>query len=249
MSFKVAARMILELGAELISSDAVALYELVKNSIDAGSQSVAVRIQVVLTRSHFLEASEAIADNASPGAVRKRLLNNLSPDAPQEAVRAFGDAIIGAGNNARRLSDALAGAYGEHNWIRVEDSGHGMTADELQSVFLTIGTRSRRREKVDASGNFVKPTRGFLGDKGVGRLSAMRLGEHMTVTTSCAGERYENILEIDWSRSFPRIDGHDRRCHYQSDPRARQVASQRFRHYYHCQSSGAAIGIEVSSAG
>ena len=40
MAFKVAARTILELGAELISSDAVALYELVKNSVDAESEWV-----------------------------------------------------------------------------------------------------------------------------------------------------------------------------------------------------------------
>ena len=38
VAFRVAARIILELGDELISSDSVALYELVKNSIDAGSR-------------------------------------------------------------------------------------------------------------------------------------------------------------------------------------------------------------------
>jgi hypothetical protein len=37
MSFRILARTILELGAELISSDGVALYELIKNGIDAGS--------------------------------------------------------------------------------------------------------------------------------------------------------------------------------------------------------------------
>jgi hypothetical protein len=37
LAFKVAARPVLELGADLISSDAVAIYELVKNAIDAKS--------------------------------------------------------------------------------------------------------------------------------------------------------------------------------------------------------------------
>ena len=41
MSFKVSARTVLQLGAELISSDAVAFYELIKNSFDAHSPSVA----------------------------------------------------------------------------------------------------------------------------------------------------------------------------------------------------------------
>ena len=37
MSFKFAARTILELGKELISSDEVALHELIKNAVDAKS--------------------------------------------------------------------------------------------------------------------------------------------------------------------------------------------------------------------
>ena len=37
LAFKVAAGTVLERGAELISSDAVAIYELVKNAIDARS--------------------------------------------------------------------------------------------------------------------------------------------------------------------------------------------------------------------
>jgi hypothetical protein len=35
MTFNIKARVLLELGAELISSDGIALYELIKNSVDA----------------------------------------------------------------------------------------------------------------------------------------------------------------------------------------------------------------------
>jgi hypothetical protein len=41
MAIEFKARVLLELGAELISSDAVAYYELIKNAIDARSHSVA----------------------------------------------------------------------------------------------------------------------------------------------------------------------------------------------------------------
>ena len=82
----------------------------------------------------------------------------------------------------------------------MQDCGHGMTEQELEDVFLTIGTRSRRGEKVDEQGDFVDPGRTVLGDKGVGRLSAMRLGDHMVVTTSRSGEAYQNVLAIDWRR-------------------------------------------------
>ena len=36
--FKVSARTVLELGSELISSDAIAFYELIKNGVDAGTK-------------------------------------------------------------------------------------------------------------------------------------------------------------------------------------------------------------------
>lgn len=200
MAFKVAARMILELGSELISSDAVALYELVKNSVDAGSKWVSITMQVVLKRSYFQEAIEAIDEEEDLNVVRKRLLSNLEAGAPVAARQVFRDAILGAEDDPEDFKRALSDAYHDQNWIEVRDRGHGMTAKELEDVFLTIGTRSRRGEKVDERGAFVDPGRTVLGDKGVGRLSAMRLGDHMVVTTSRLGETYQNVLDIDWSR-------------------------------------------------
>lgn len=47
--FKVTARTVLELGSELISSDVIAFYELVKNGFDAGTKSgVEIRFDIVL---------------------------------------------------------------------------------------------------------------------------------------------------------------------------------------------------------
>src|SRR4051812_40845489 len=45
MPFKVAARTILQLGAELISSDGIAFYELIKNAFDAGSSTVEIDLR------------------------------------------------------------------------------------------------------------------------------------------------------------------------------------------------------------
>ena len=198
MAFKVAARVILELGSELISSDAVALYELVKNAVDAGSKWVSITVQVVLKRSYFIEAIEAIDAKENLISVREELLSNIEAGAPATARQAFREAILEAGDNSETFKRVLAAAYIDQNWIKVQDWGHGMTDQELEEVFLTIGTRSRRGEKVNEKGDFVDPGRTVLGDKGVGRLSAIRLGDQMVVTTSRAGEVYQNILAIDW---------------------------------------------------
>ena len=77
------------------------------------------------------------------------------------------------------------------NYIEVRDTGHGMSFDELTDVFLRIGTHSRRNENLGGVRN--------LGDKGIGRLSAMRLGDYLGVKTSKSGEQYWNLLDIDWT--------------------------------------------------
>src|SRR3546814_7778476 len=71
-----------------------------------------------------------------------------------------------------------------------------MSLDDLTNVFLRIGTKSRHDENRLGGRN--------LGDKGIGRLSAMRLGDRLQVKTSKAGERRWNLLDIDWS-----LFGHD----------------------------------------
>ena len=200
MAFKVAARVILELGAELIGSDAVALYELIKNSVDAESDWVSINVQVVLTRSHYLESMESLDERESVESIREALFSNLDSTAPRSARKLFRETILAAGNDRRKFKRALQSAYHDLNWIEVTDRGIGMSARELQDVFLTIGTRSRRSEKVDRRGQFVDPGRVVLGDKGVGRLSAMRLGDHMVVSTTKAGELYQSTLDIDWTK-------------------------------------------------
>jgi signal transduction histidine kinase len=192
--------MILELGAELISSDAVALYELIKNAIDAGSPDVRISVQVVLRRSFFIEAVEALEEGEEVEVTRKKLLDNLEPNAPAVAREEFRTALVAADEDADEFLTVLRQAYHDYNFIEIRDRGHGMSRRDLDEIFLTIGTRSRRSEKVGEDGSFIAPGRTVLGDKGVGRLSAMRLGDHMVVRTSRAGEQFESVLDIDWQR-------------------------------------------------
>lgn len=57
MDFKVAARTVLKLGAELISSDALAIYELVKKAIDAKSaDGVEIHFCIAIKHSAFVDA-------------------------------------------------------------------------------------------------------------------------------------------------------------------------------------------------
>jgi signal transduction histidine kinase len=198
MAFKFAARTLLELGKELISSDEVAIYELIKNSIDAKSSVVEIVFNICLLRSHFDEAMDAIQKNKPLIVIRDRLKGQILPDANRETKMAM-LSVIDSTEERSTFSQSLQNAYASSNWIEVRDKGVGMSLQELNDVYLTVGTRSKRKE------NLMGAT--YLGDKGVGRLSAMRLGEHVTVTTSKLDEQYLNVLDIDWTLFGHEVEG------------------------------------------
>lgn len=108
----------------------------------------------------------------------------------KEIQNSFLDVFRPAIGNRRRFKTSLDEAYISFNWIEITDTGHGMSLQELDTVFITIGTRSRR--KANQAGEQ------YLGDKGVGRLSAMRLGEILSITTSRKNIRHWNRLDVDW---------------------------------------------------
>lgn len=199
MAFRIMARTILELGAELISSDGIALYELIKNSVDAGSKRVRIEVVAHVTRSQFDELASLIDFARDPVEIRR-----------QAAVAFRQPHLVGISTSlSKNLDDRLAAAeagqerttllewYETHNWITVSDTGDGMSLEALDEVYLTIGTRSRReeREAIIAAGGGKAP----LGEKGVGRLSTMRLGDKLQIRTTRRGENRYSLLDVDWS--------------------------------------------------
>lgn len=206
--FKVTARTVLELGSELISSDPIAFYELIKNGIDAGSKNgVTIRFDIVLARRDFEEA-------------KAQVLKALNAEDPEEADDIWGlddlkgwltgkliteadklwddaNSIIEAAGNFEDLAKAIQQIDGL-NSITVSDTGSGMSLKELTSVFLVIGTSSRKTE-IDAALAGGKSHSPYLGEKGIGRLSAMRLGDTLSVRTTRSGESHYSLIDIDWS--------------------------------------------------
>lgn len=134
------ARLLRTLGNDLISSDKVALIELVKNSYDADATTVLIRFE-----------------------------------GPLES---------GQGR------------------IEVWDDGHGMDVPTLQRSWLDIATDTKRRKPKSDGGRRV------LGEKGIGRLAAARLGDELLLVTRKADAREVNLL-IDWSQ-FDQKDAYGR---------------------------------------
>jgi len=202
VGFTVTARTILELGAELISSDAIALYELVKNSYDADSKRVEIEITNVFSHSAMRNTAARIQaaqnrvkiDPAREPALLAKMITEIGETvdrtAPPKALAAFLDGI-GAATDLESLIIALDQAYERANMISIIDTGEGMSLKDLREVFLTIGTRSRLKDQ---------GRRHYVGGKGIGRLSTMRLADRLTLTTTTAGALDLYELDIDWRR-------------------------------------------------
>lgn len=202
--FRVSARTVLQLGAELISSDTIAFNELIKNSFDAGSKRVIVRI---IERIPFVVAGELRTKLQSV-----QHLSVLNKDA-RSAVNEVQIRIERSANgNAPGLSEylqrvavansshVLLALLDEAASIEFADTGEGMSLRELNDVYLTIGTSSRiKMRRAPSSGH--ESGRPILGEKGIGRLSAMRLGMGLRVKTTKKGERNWHLLDVDW-RAF-----------------------------------------------
>ena len=132
------ARLLRTLGSDLISSDKVALIELVKNSYDADASVVVIRF-------------------------------------------------------CGRLDEGVGR-------IEVWDDGYGMNVEILRNSWLDIGTDAKKRRAHSASGRRV------LGEKGIGRLAASRLGSELLLATRMIKDDEVKLL-IDWT-DFDREDAY-----------------------------------------
>lgn len=134
LRFRPRARLMTTLGLELISSDVVAITELVKNSYDADARVVLIRLT---------------DESNGPGP--------------------FGTSRI-----------------------QLLDDGHGMDEKTILETWLEPATSFRTRSQTTGGGRRV------LGEKGVGRFAAAKLGDRLELISKAEGTG-EVQLEIDWS--------------------------------------------------
>ncbi len=202
--FRITARTVLELGSELISSDIIAFYELIKNGFDSKTKTgVDIHFDIVLSRRSYLKLKRDIKPEADLDKIKEKIKSELSSTASLQAKSGF-TKMMQQASSVKELSINLENAQKKYNTITISDSGHGMSLDDLEQNFLVIGTPSRKKE-VEAAlqrGDSQSP---YLGEKGIGRLSAMRLGERLQVKTARKSDKNFNRLDIDWE-DFSDID-------------------------------------------
>lgn len=195
-SFRVAARALKQMGAEMITSDDVALNELIKNAFDAGSPRVTVSIDAPADSAELELVKEQVST--------KKLNQELAIELAEKAISADLTSLERAGlldefkSNASTTEDFVR-YIDEFRKVRfkivVSDKGRGMSSNDVVSRFLVIGTPGKYLEKRSSKVN--DPL--VLGDKGIGRLSMMRLGEIATVTSKMSGDTVWHSVRFTWS--------------------------------------------------
>ena len=87
-------------------------------------------------------------------------------------------------------SDVAAGQY-----LEIFDDGTGMDRRTLEEAWCVVATPYRRHNPVAAKD---KKVRRASGEKGLGRLSAARLGRKLEMLTKALNDRCW-LVEVDWS--------------------------------------------------
>ena len=166
--FRIAARAMRQLGAELITSDEMALYELIKNGFDALSPRTEVAISAPADASALALVREQVSTGrVSVSVALERLERTLSADLTIEQRASVLQRFKDHSSSAADLSDFLDAFLRDDFLIQVSDTGTGMSADELRDKFMMVGTPNKLLQKAHAN-------RTILGEKGIGRLSMMK---------------------------------------------------------------------------
>ncbi len=122
--------------------------------------------------------------------ILSRLGEELNPNADQgimELVRNSFDA------DAVQCRVELIGTDEAGGVVLVTDDGIGMNPQALRDGWLVLGKSGKQTLRV------TERKRRVIGNKGLGRLAALRLGQTTNVTTWPRGERFQYSLAIDWA--------------------------------------------------
>jgi signal transduction histidine kinase len=77
--------------------------------------------------------------------------------------------------------------------ITVEDDGRGMSEEDIVNGWLVLGRSRKKQSKLTRGGRVP------AGNKGLGRLAALRMGDRATLESRRSG-RPEIVVELDWTR-------------------------------------------------
>jgi len=183
---KVGAHVLVQLGSELVTDIEQAILECVKNAYDADSAGCLIDIDTheVGVKVETGPATKLRNFNASSETVNVELID--ANGMPLTAEMQFEETE----NITRRLNYT--------GRITIEDKGDGLRPDQLRSSWLVI-SRSNKRGAPGAQKAKTLKGRTPLGDKGLGRLGSMKLGDILRIETSTSPSTPIAVAQFRWA--------------------------------------------------
>lgn len=174
---------VFKLGADLITDDVQALVELVKNSYDADSPGALIEIFANVWTDPVTGEEVTSPPLASPGGVEANEAEPTEEDSDD-------------GRDVEEAEGAASDPPPVQGMIVITDHGVGMTYEDITRGWLTVSASKKRLMK--AEGKVTAKKRTPLGDKGLGRLGAQRLGDILEIETTPKDEDVTYRIRIPW---------------------------------------------------
>jgi signal transduction histidine kinase len=182
---RVSAHVLVQLGSELVTDVEQALLECVKNAYDADSPGCRIEID---TRAEGSLVESGAYSRLGPHVARAEnvaveiLSEAGTPISPEQSLSP--DTTV-----VRKLT--------YQGRITIIDSGAGIPAEKIQSAWLMISGSFKRS---DDDGPKAKTISGRtpLGDKGLGRLGTMKLGDILLVESATDPNLAVSVAQFRW---------------------------------------------------
>ena len=152
---------------------------------------------MVVKKKDLLETSRSVEDNEKVNFrfstnIIRRLGEELNPSPSQgliELVKNSYDA------DALVCTIELFDTSNPGGKVLISDDGLGMDADDIKNGWLVLGRSPKIKEEITTLGRIPS------GNKGLGRLAALRMGTSTSLTSIPRSTPFiENTIEIDWDR-------------------------------------------------
>lgn len=124
------------------------------------------------------------------------IINRLGNELVGKRETAVGELIKNAYDaDALQVDLIFERAWTPGGILRIEDTGNGMTRDQLVNGFMRLSSASKVNEPYSPIYH-----RARAGKKGIGRFAAQRLGSKLTIITQTKNDSYALKVSFEWDR-------------------------------------------------
>ena len=143
------------------------------------------------------QSTDEDTEEQIPFQIHPRVFSALGADLVRNDVVAVMELVKNSYDALATTVDVQFGVSDEHGkYLDVVDNGTGIERDTLENVWCIVATPHRHDHPLSKKGT---RTRRVAGEKGLGRLSAARLGRQLHMLTKAASEPCW-LVKVNWPR-------------------------------------------------